>query len=217
MGSFWWIARVRSWRAFMVVPFNLTVITFPPSAPWKQQDFNFTSETSALHCVCFDQADKKSMHAGDHTHTEQPTRAEMNGWAGQSAWIQDGRLCACMFNVCVSVYMHMLLLYLVYEYVCVCACASILVLWPQCTSLCIETTALQCCRLDNQQPSNEQEQCLSRTTYQAPLGAQDTPISKLRSCNSHRSQVQQWRPQILILACLSLKFSKKKKKKLATL
>jgi len=60
----------------MVAPFNLMVITFSPSTAWKKQDFNFTSETSALHYVCFDQADNKAgMQTTTHTHTHD-TRAE---------------------------------------------------------------------------------------------------------------------------------------------
>lgn len=58
MESLWWITGVRSWCVFRMVPFYLTVVTVT-STPWKKWDSNLTLETSALHCVYFDQADKK--------------------------------------------------------------------------------------------------------------------------------------------------------------
>lgn len=65
--------------------------------------------------------------------------------------------CICFHNLCC-----------VNMYVCLCICSVTVA--PFRSSLCNKTTALQCCRVDNQEPSNEQKQCLSRTTTKPPWG-----------------------------------------------
>lgn len=134
--------------------------------PWRQQDFNFTSETSALHRVCFDQADKKEgMRPTTHTRTR------MQGWIGKQHNRIRSTMASCVHAclMCVSVWTCMFLLNVLDEIVCMrIGCATL-------CSLCIETTALQCCRLFNQKPSNEQQQSLSHTTYLAPPQGQTTP------------------------------------------
>lgn len=102
--------------------------------PWKQRGFNFTSETSAPHRVCFDQAPAlRQTCSWPHMRTDEwvcTTESE----------ITHSRMCACMPNVFVCVFT-------VVCAVLICASTQLPL------SLCDEKTAPQCCRLYSQTPS----------------------------------------------------------------
>lgn len=82
MGSFWWIARVRPWRSFMVVPFNLTVITSPPPLPRGGGSKTLISPLRPLLCTvsALIRPTKQQACRHTHTHTHTHEQGERQQW-----------------------------------------------------------------------------------------------------------------------------------------